>query len=196
MVDFFSMEKKITDYLKKDLPRKDEVLEIRKILLSCKLEEDLKWGHLCYGVDGKNIVIIQPFKSYLAVLFFKGMLIKDPKKLLEKTGENTRVGRQMLFDDLKDVKKKSADLKSLVKEAMEIEKAGEKVPKDTKIAVPPELRNAFKASPKLKTAFEALTPGRKRAFVIFISSAKQEATRVARVKKCAPMILAGKGLNE
>lgn len=175
-----------------------EMEKLRKILLDCKLTEELKWGKPCYAYEGKNIVIIQPFKDFCALLFFKGYLMKDPANILVKTGENTVVGRQLRFTSVKQVTGIAATLKDYIKEAIEVEKSGVTVEaeKPAPLELAAEFQEKLDKTPALKKAFHALTPGRQRAYNIFISQAKQSATRTSRVEKCMPQILAGKGLND
>ena len=174
-----------------------EMKALREIMLTCGLTEDLKWRLPCYTLEDNNIAIIQPFKNYFALLFFKGALLKDSKKILVAPG-STQAGRQIRFTTLQEVIKMKATIKAYVKEAIKIEKSGEKVElKKTKdFAVPEEFQKHLDKNKKLKLAFEALTPGRQRAYLHFFSSAKQSETREARVLKCKEMILVGKGLKD
>lgn len=162
----------------------------------CNVEEELKWGKPCYTFEGKNIAIIQGFKAYAALLFFKGVLLKDPDSILIKTGENTEVGRQLRFTDVQTISDMEPSIRSYIAEAIEIEKAGLKLPpkKQTEIAVPEELQAKLAEDPAFKTAFEGLTPGRQRAYIRHFAEAKQAKTRIARIEKYAPKILAGKGI--
>jgi uncharacterized protein YdeI (YjbR/CyaY-like superfamily) len=170
--------------------------KLRKILLECGLTEELKWGKPCYAFQEGNVVIIQGFKAYCALLFFKGVLLKDPNGILVKTGENTRVGRQIRFTDVREIAKKESVLKAYIHQAIEVEKAGLKVEDEEQpeVALPEELQKKLKETPKLKAAFEALTPGRQRGYIFYFSGAKQSKTREARIEKCGPQILKGKGL--
>ncbi|WP_343672033.1 YdeI/OmpD-associated family protein [Chitinophaga sp.] len=174
-----------------------ETEKLRKIILDCGLNEAIKWGKPCFDYEGKNIVIIQGFKDYCALLFFKGALLTDPDGILVKTGENTQVGRQARFTTVKEITQVASILKACIYEAIEVERAGLKV--DTKknpVNVPAELQQQFDKQPKFKKAFEALTPGRQKAYVFFFSGAKQSKTREARIEKYMPWILAGKGIND
>lgn len=170
---------------------------LRQLILDCGLNESIKWGKPCFDYEGKNIVIIQGFKDYCAVLFFKGVLLADPDGLLVKTGENTQVGRQARFTTVKAIIQSAPALKACIYEAIEVEKQGLKVatPK-TPLNIPAELQQQFTKQPKLKKAFDALTPGRQKAYVFFFSGAKQQKTRAARIEKYIPQILAGKGMND
>jgi uncharacterized protein YdeI (YjbR/CyaY-like superfamily) len=192
------MNAKVDAYINKATKWKDEMKAMRKIALDCHLEEDIKWGKPCYSHNGSNIVIIQNFKEYCALLFFKGFALKDPKGILQKTGENTNVGRQVRFDDAKHVAQLASTVSAYIYEAIEAEEKGIKadVPKPGTPDYPEELQHAFKKKPALKRAFEALTPGRQRAYLIHFSGAKQAQTREARIEKCTQQILDGKGMNE
>ncbi|WPU66592.1 YdeI/OmpD-associated family protein [Peredibacter starrii] len=191
------MNSKVEKYISSAKKWQPEMEALREILLTCPLEEEIKWGKPSYSAEGGNIVLIQDFKNYLALLFFKGGIMKDPKGVLVKMGENTQVGRQMRFADVKEVQKLKTIIKSYVKEAIAIEKSGEKVEvKPAKVKVATELQDAFEKKPALKKAFDSLTPGRQKAYNIYFSSAKQAATRISRIEKCTKQILAGKGLND
>lgn len=175
-----------------------EMEKLRKIILDCQLTEALKWGKPCYAHEGSNIVIIQGFNDYCALLFFKGYLLSDPEGVLVKTGENTVVGRQLRFTDTKQVTKLAPVIKAYIYEAVEIEKSGVKA--DVQKSAPPkpveEFQQKLDENPALKTAFEALTPGRQKAYNIYFSQPKQSKTRESRIEKCMQQILDGKGLND
>jgi len=176
----------------------DEMLALRDIVLDSGLSEDIKWGKPCYASEGKNIVIFQPFKETCTLLFFKGALLQDPKGLLSSQGEQSQAPRVLRFTSLKDVEKLKAALKRFIKEAIANEKAGLTVEKK-KIEdrpIPEELEQQFKAMPKLKKAFQALTPGRQRAYLLHFAGAKQSATRLSRIEKCVDRILDGKGMMD
>ena len=192
------MNAKIDAYLHRAKNFPEEQAKLRTIVLDCGLTEELKWGKPCYAFEGKNIVIIQGFKEYCALLFFRGALLKDPDGVLVKTGENTVVGRQMRFTAVKEVVRLKSTIKAYVYQAIEVEKAGLKVDvqKSSKLALPEEFKQKMAAVPALKKAFEALTPGRQRGYNIYFSQPKQAKTRESRVEKCMRQILAGKGLNE
>lgn len=176
---------------------KDEITKLRAVLLTTGLNEEFKWRLPCYSHDEKNIVIIQPFKACLGLMFFKGALLKDAKKVLKLNGPNSQSARRLEFRSVEDVTKLTATVKSYIKEAIKIEDAGLKVAvKKTSTAVPADLKAAFSKKPKLEEAFRALTPGRQRAYILHFASAKQSATRDARIEKCAPRILNGKGLTD
>jgi uncharacterized protein YdeI (YjbR/CyaY-like superfamily) len=175
-----------------------ETERLRAIALGCGLTEELKWGKPCYTYEGSNVVIIQGFKAYCALLFCKGALLKDPKGILVKPGENTQSARQARFTNVTEISAKEAVLKAYIKEAIAAERAGLEVTykQTSEFDVPEELQKKFAALPALKTAFSALTPGRQRAYLLHFSAAKQSATRESRIEKNIPQILAGKGLNE
>ena len=185
-------------YFEKAQRWKDEINELRNIVLSCGLKEEKKWGKPCYTFQEKNIVIIHSFKDYCGLLFFKGVLMKDPHKILIMTGPNTRVGRKVTFTDMQSLIKIRTQLKDCVKEAIAIEKAGLVVPKDGRkeLVLVPELQMKLDKLPALEKAFAALTPGRKRGYNIFFSEAKQSVTRDKRIERCLPQIMKGKGLND
>ncbi len=176
----------------------EELGLLRSTVLDCGLAEDFKWGHPCYTIENKNVLVIQGFKEYCALMFFKGALLKDSRQVLIKTGENTQAGRQLRFTDISQIVKLEKTIKSYVKEAAAIEKAGLKVEtkKISEYTIPDELKIQFDKNPKLKTSFESLTPGRQRMYLIFFSSAKQSQTREARVAKFIPKILKGKGMDD
>ena len=175
-----------------------EVKKMRMIALECGLTEDFKWSKPCYSYHKSNVVIIQGFKEYCALLFFKGVLLHDPDGILQKTGEHTRVGRQIRFTHVREIVEIESAVKACIYEAIEVERAGLKVNLKAKAAPPivEEFRNTLKKSPALKAAFQALTSGRQRAYNIYFSSAKQSKTRMTRIEKCAKQILLGKGLSE
>ena len=193
-----TMNPKVDKYLSttKNWPAEQE--KLRMICLSCGLTEELKWGKPCYTFQEHNIVVIQGFKEYCALLFLKGYLLSDPDGVLIKTGENTRVGRQIRFSNVREIAKMSPILKAYIHEAVEVERAGVKAshkkPAELKLTV--EFKKKLDKIPALKTAFNALTPGRQRAYNIYFSQPKQSKTRESRVEKCMKQILNGKGLNE
>ena len=175
-----------------------EMQALREIVLSCPVQEEIKWGQPCYTADGRNVLIIHGFKDYCALLFLKGALMKDPHGLLIQQTENVQSGRQIRFADAKDIDARRAILRAYVQEAIEIEKAGLKVDKKatSEFACPEEFRARLEASAELKAAFEGLTPGRQRAYLLHFAGAKQAKTREARVDKYIPQILTGKGLDD
>lgn len=173
-----------------------EIKKIRSILLECGLEEELKWGKPCFAFEGKNVAIIQPFKAHCSLMFFKGSLMKDTHGLLRSQGENTQSALRLEFTSEAQVKK--AVLAEYVKQAIAVEKSGAKVDFKAKreLELPEELTKILKKDRPLAKAFQALTPGRQRAWVMHFAAAKQSATRTARIEKAAPQILAGKGMND
>jgi len=172
---------------------RDEIAALKAILSTLPLVEETKWGKPCYTLEGTNVVIIEGFKESIALGFFQGALMKDPKSLLARLGQ-TQAARMMKFTSADEIGKKQAAIKSYVRDAMTIARAGLKVeskPKD--FPVPDELKAKFGADPALKKAFDALTPGRQRSHLFHFGEAKQSATRTARIEKAVPVILAGRG---
>jgi len=192
------MNAKVDAYLKREKKWKAEFTKLRAILLTTGLEEDLKWGHPCYTLGGKNVVLMHGFKEYCALLFHKGALLKDPKSILIQQTENVQSARQIRFTSVKEVEKLASTIKAYAREAAKIEKAGLKVDfkKAEDFALPEEFESKLAANAKLKKAFAALTPGRQRGYILHFSQAKQSATRSARIEKHAPRILKGLGLDD
>ncbi len=192
------MDTGVDQYISKAKSWKDEMTLLRTILLSCKIDESIKWGQPCYAINNKNIVMIAPFKAHCDIAFFNGAALKDEKGLLVKAGVNTQSARQMRFTNADEIVKLKSVIKSYLKEAIENEKQGLK-PIATEKAEPilvEELDAIFKKNGAFKKAFAALTPGRQRAYLIHFSGAKQAATRVARIEKYVDAILAGRGIND
>lgn len=175
---------------------REEATKLREVILDCDLTEELKWGKPCYTADGKNIVIIQRTKAFLALAFFKGALLKDPEDVLELPGPNSREGRRIRFTGVQDVVDKEDTLKAYIREAVGVEKAGLKISKTTELVFPEELQDRFDNDPALKAAFDALTPGRQRGYNLYFSAAKQSGTRAARIEKYRQKILDGKGFHD
>ena len=175
-----------------------ELRQLRTVILDCGLSETMKWGKPCYTFQANNVVILQGFKNACAILFTKGGLLRDPDGVLEKPGENTQAARRILFTDVREIVAMTSTLKAYLQEAMAVEEAGLKVEfkKPSEFEIPEELQNKMDEMPALKAAFEALTPGRQRAYYLHFAAPKQSKTRVARVEKCIPAILEGKGLND
>lgn len=175
-----------------------EFQKLRTIADKFPLEEELKWGKPCYSLNGANIFLIHGFKEYCALLFMKGVLMKDPKGILVQQTPTVQAARQIRFKSLKEIVAQEHDLKSYIAQAIEVEKSGLEVKykKSSEFPVPAEFQSALKASPKLKAAFAALTPGRQRGYLLHFGSAKQSQTRAARVQKWTPNILKGKGLDD
>jgi uncharacterized protein YdeI (YjbR/CyaY-like superfamily) len=189
------MNPKVDGFLAKAKKWQEEMKKLRIINLGCRLTEELKWGKPCYTFQKSNIVIIQGFKEFCALLFCKGALLKDPRGVLKKFG--WQAARRIPFNNVREIVEMEPILKAYIREAIEAEKAGLKVRlKKKPESIPEELQNKLDEIPALKTAFEALTPGRQRAYILYFSGAKQSKTRASRVKKCMPQILKGKGLND
>jgi len=189
---------KVDWYFDKAKEWQDEVRQLRTIILDCGLNEELKWRHPCYTLNKKNIVLIHTFKDYCALLFMKGVLLKDPQNILIQQTENVQSARQIRFTNLREIVKQESVIKAYVKEAIKVEKAGLEVEykKTDKFSVAEEFQKHLNGNPVLKTAFEALTPGRQRGYLLYFSGGKQSKTREARVEKCIPRILDGFGLND
>jgi len=168
------------------------------LILDCGLTEELKWGQPCYTFEKSNIVLIHGFKEYCALLFFKGALLNDPNGILIQQTENVQAARQIRFTNVREIVKMEPLLKAYIYEAIEVEKAGLKVnyKKTADFKIPEEFQKKLDEIPALKTAFDALTPGRQRAYIFYFSAPKQSKTRESRVEKCMQQILNGKGLND
>jgi uncharacterized protein YdeI (YjbR/CyaY-like superfamily) len=188
----------VDGYLRKAKKWQAEMEKLRRIILDCGLTEELKWGKPCYTFQNSNIVIIQGFKEFCALLFCKGALLNDPKGILEKPGENTQAARRIRFTKVREIVEMEPSLKAYIYEAIEAEKAGLEVnyKKISEFIIPEEFKNKLDEIPALKTAFEALTPGRQRGYILYFSAPKQSKTRESRVEKCMQQILNGKGLND
>jgi uncharacterized protein YdeI (YjbR/CyaY-like superfamily) len=191
------MNPKVDVYLSKAKKWQKELEKLRMIILDCQLTEELKWGKPCYSFQKSNIVIIQGFKEFCALLFCKGALLNDANGILEKPGENTQAARRIPFTNVREIVEMEPILKAYIYEAIEAEKAGLKVNfKKNPEPIPEELQNKLDEIPALKTAFDALTPGRQRAYILYFSAPKQSKTRESRVERCMQQILNGKGLND
>lgn len=192
------MNPKVDAFLDRSEKWQEEFEKLRMIVLDCGLTEELKWGVPCYAYQGGNIVLIHGFKEYCALLFFKGALLPDPNSILVQQTENVQAARQIRFTSLREITKMESILKAYIFEAIEIEKSGlEVVFKKTKeFDMPEEFREKLDKDPALKTAFEGLTPGRQRGYLLYFSSAKQAKTRISRIEKYVPQILDGKGLED
>ena len=185
-------------YFHKAMKWQEELKQLRRLILDCGLTEELKWGAPCYTFQKSNIVLLHVFKEYCAVLFFKGALLKDDRRMLIRQTENVQAARQVRFTSIGEVAKLEPLLKSYIHEAVEVEKAGLKV-KFRKVAeykMPAEFQAKLEERPALKHAFEALTPGRQRAYILYFSAARQSTTRVSRIEKNMQRMLDGKGLND
>ncbi len=188
---------KVDESLPKSTRWRHETDALREILMECGLSEEFKWRKPCYAHAGKNICIIQPMKDFLALMFFKGALLKDPDGLLERQGPNSRAGFRMRFTSVQDVARTARSIRACVRDAIEVEKAGLKVEMTaTDIEYPRELTDRLHEDPEFRAAFEGLTPGRRRFYAVHFSSAKHSKTRAARIKRCRPKILDGKGFHD
>jgi uncharacterized protein YdeI (YjbR/CyaY-like superfamily) len=189
---------KVDFFFKKAEKWQDEFEALRSILLDCPLTEELKWGVPCYTFQNKNIVLIHGFKDYCALLFVKGALLKDERDILITQTENVQSARQARFTNVRQIMELEAILKEYVYEAIEVEASGLKVTykKTTEFSMPDEFQNKLDEDPALQAAFESLTPGRQRGYLLYFSAPKQSKTRTARVEKYMQQILDGKGLND
>lgn len=175
-----------------------EFAALRDIISSCGLEETVKWGQPCFTLDGRNVVLIHGFKEYCALLFFKGAIMQDPKNILIQQTENVQAARQIRFTGIADIQRQQKILKAYIKDAIALEQSGAKVEKKAtaEFPFPEELERKMDEVPALRTAFEQLTPGRQRAYLLHFSSAKQAKTRESRIEKCVQRIVEGKGLDD
>ncbi|HRJ40628.1 MAG: YdeI family protein [Caldilineaceae bacterium] len=192
------MNPKVDFYFGKADQWKAEFEKLRTIILECDLTEELKWGHPCYALEGSNIVLMHGFKEYCALLFMKGALMQDPNGILVQQTENVQSARQIRFTALQEIVEMEAVLKAYVTEAVRVEKAGLQVEfkQPTDFEFPEEFIDKLEEVPGLQDAFEALTPGRQRGYLLHFSGAKQSKTRTARIEKWVPAILEGKGIND
>jgi uncharacterized protein YdeI (YjbR/CyaY-like superfamily) len=192
------MNPKVDWYFSKAKKWQAESKKLRTIILACGLTEELKWGKPCYMFQKSNIVLIHGFKDYCALLFFKGALLKDANGILIQQTQNVQAARQIRFTNVREIVEMETDLKTYIKEAIEVEKVGLEVnyKKTSDFKIPEELQNKLDEIPALKTAFDALTPGRQRGYILYFSAPKQSKTRESRVEKCMQQILNGKGLND
>jgi len=192
------MNPKVDFYFSKAKNWQEELEKLRMIVLDCGLTEELKWGVPCYAFQERNIVLIHAFKEYCALLFFKGALLKDTSGILIQQTENVQAARQIRLTGVREIVKMKPILKAYIDEAIEVEKAGLKVnlKKTVEFTIPEEFQNKLNEIPALKTAFDALTPGRQRAYILYFSAPKQSKTRESRVEKCMQQILNGMGLND
>jgi uncharacterized protein YdeI (YjbR/CyaY-like superfamily) len=192
------MNPKVDWFFNKATDWQKEFAELRRIILECDLVEELKWGQPCYQFEKSNIVLMHGFKDYCALLFLKGALLKDRKGILVQQTENVQSARQIRFTSVAQIKKMERTLKAYVYEAIEVDEAGLKVDlkKTEEYKMPEEFEKKLKQNRALKTAFEKLTPGRQRGYLLYFSQAKQSSTRESRVEKSMPQILEGKGLND
>lgn len=190
------MNPQVDAYIEASKRWPDEITALRPILLGTGLTEELKWRSPCYSHDGKNVVIVQEMNEHLALTFFKGALLADPDGVLVDQGPNSRSARRIEFTSVDDVTRLAGTVAAYIEEAVKVEELGLKVGPPPDLVLVEELQNRLDADPALQAAFEALTPGRRREYNLHISGAKQAKTREARIDKCAPKILAGKGLRD
>ena len=192
------MNPKVDFYFDKEKKWQKEIAQLRTIVVDCGLSEELKWGCPCYTFENRNIVLIHVFKEYCALLFFKGVLLNDPDGILVQQTENVQSARQIRFTNLKEIIERERTIKAYIFEAIEVERAGlqVKLKKTSDFKIPEEFRSELTKSAALKTAFEALTPGRQRAYIFHFSQPKQSKTRASRVEKYIPKILRGNGLDD
>lgn len=192
------LNRKVDGFIKKQKTWQAEYAKLREVVLETELEEDFKWMHPCYTLDGKNVLLIHSFKEYIAILFHKGVLLKDKENILVQQTANVQVARQIRFTSLEQIEEMHDIIKQYMVEAIVVEKSGiEPEMKSHEEFVPPdELKEKFAENPALKEAFEALTPGRQRMYILHFSSAKQVKTRISRIEKCIPLIMDGKGLKD
>jgi uncharacterized protein YdeI (YjbR/CyaY-like superfamily) len=192
------MNPKVDFFFNKASKWQEEYDLLRTIVLDCGLTEELKWGKPCYTFQDNNVVLIHGFKEYCALLFHKGVLLKDPKGILIQQTENVQAARQIRFANVDEIITLKAVLKAYIKEAIAIEKSGQEVElkKTSEFKMPEEFKQVLATTPAVKKAFSALTPGRQRGYLLYFSSAKQSKTRESRVEKYIPKILKGKGLED
>lgn len=192
------MNPKVDVFFNESKKWRDELEKLRAIILDCGLAEELKWGKPCYSLQKSNIVLMHAFKEYCALLFFKGALLKDAHGILIQQTENVQAARQIRFTNVREMVGMASILKAYIHEAIEVEKAGLEVnyKKTSDFIIPEEFQSKLNENPALKTAFEALTPGRQKGYLLHFSAAKQSKTRDSRVEKCMPQILKGKGLDD
>lgn len=192
------MNPKVDAFIKRAEKWQEEFEKLRAILLDCGLTEELKWGKPCYSLQNSNVVIMQGFKEYCALLFCKGALLKDASGILIQQTENVQAARQLRFTNVQEIVKRARVVKAYIEEAMAVEKAGLEVTykKTSEFKVPEEFQSKLDEVPALRKAFQALTPGRQRGYLLYFGGAKQSKTREARVEKWMPHILHGKGLDD
>jgi uncharacterized protein YdeI (YjbR/CyaY-like superfamily) len=190
------MNERVDRYIGRSAKWPEEMTELRSILLGASLEEDLKWGKPCFSHDGHNIAILQEMNDFLSLMFFKGALLKDKGKVLVEQGPNSRSAKRIEFTSVRDIAKLTSTIKTLIKEAIDVEQSGLAVGPAPELVLVEELQQRLDSDRKLKAAFDALTPGRKREYNLQISSAKQVKTRLDRVEAFVPKILAGKGFRD
>jgi uncharacterized protein YdeI (YjbR/CyaY-like superfamily) len=186
----------VDSYLDRSTLWPEEISALRPILAACGLDEEIKWAKPCYTHEGRNIVILQEMKHFLAVMFFKGALLTDPEGVLEDQGPNSRSARRICVTSVDDVTRLADTISDYIAEAIDVEDSGREVEPTPELVLVEELQSRLDADPALRAAFEGLTPGRQREYHLHISGAKQAATRERRVDACVPKILAGKGFRD
>jgi uncharacterized protein YdeI (YjbR/CyaY-like superfamily) len=193
-----TMNPKVDGFINREKKWQAEYTKLRSIVLDCELTEELKWGVPCYTFQNNNIVLIHGFKDYCALLFIKGSLLRDPHTILIQQTENVQAGRQIRFRNIQEIIEKEAIIKETILEAIEVEKSGLEVSfkKSTEFNIPEEFQSMLYSNSALKTAFESLTPGRQRAYLLYFSAPKQSKTREQRIEKYMEQILSGKGLDD
>lgn len=187
---------KVDDYISRSEKWPEEMLGLRSILLGCGLTEEFKWGKPCYSHEGSNIVILQEMKEFLALMFFKGALLRDSEGVLEQQGPNSRSARRIPFTSAEDVARLGDTVEAFIREAIEVEEAGLEMGPAPELVVAEELQDRLDQDPAFKAAFESLTPGRQREYNLYFSDARQSQTRAARVERYAGKILDGKGFRD
>ena len=192
------MDNKVDAFINKAKQWQPEFEHLRRLVNECGLTEELKWYQPCYTFNNSNVVIISGFKAYCALGFFKGALLQDTDKLLVQPTQNVQAGRQLRFTQVAQILTLEPIIKAYIYEAIEVEKAGLKIEfkAANQFAVPEEFKSTLASNPTLNTAFETLTPGRQKAYLLYFAAPKQAKTRQARIDKCIPQILSGKGLND
>ncbi|MGB5757637.1 MAG: DUF1801 domain-containing protein [Acidimicrobiales bacterium] len=190
------MNPKVDAYISRSNRWQEELIDLRPILLSGGLTEEIKWGKPCYSYEGSNIAILQEMKDFLALMFFKGALLEDAAGVLEEQGPNSRSARRIQFTSVDDVARLADTVKAYIEEAIDVDQAGLEVGPAPELLLVDELQHRLDQDPALKAAFDKLTPGRQREYNLYFSGAKQAKTRQARIDKHAQKILDGKGLRE
>ncbi|GAB2566132.1 YdeI/OmpD-associated family protein [Spirosoma areae] len=192
------MNPKVDFYFNKAKNWQEELEQLRTIVLDCGLTEELRWGVPCYTFQKRNIVLLHVFKDYCALLFVKGALLNNSREILIAQTENTQAARQLRFTNVREIAEMEASLKAYIYEAIDVERVGLKVTykKNSEFIIPEEFQHKLNENPALKTAFNTLTPGRQRAYILYFSAPKQAKTRQSRVEKCMQQIFNGKGINE
>lgn len=193
-----SRNSRVDHFIERTGQWQEEMLALRAILLDCGLGEEIKWGKPCYTASGGNIAILQPFKAHLSLMFFKGALLQDPAGVLRSQGENTRSAKRIEFTSPEQVAELASVVRTCVEEAIAVEESGLAIPQKEVVEdeMPPELDERLRHDTEYREAFERLTPGRKRSYLLHIAGAKKAETRQRRVEKCREKVLAGKGFNE